>query len=84
MKRFFIVQCLLGLIIPVNAGIYYHPFYQNGVEIRCSDDEPRHSISFKNGRYMLFEHDGDDKFKFPKTFLWPETTDQRYSYFPST
>ena len=84
MKRFFIVQCLLGLIIPVNAGIYYHPFYQNGVEIRCSDDDPRHSISFKNGRYMLFEDDGDDKYKFPKTFLWPETTDQRYSYFPST
>ena len=84
MKRLLLVPFLLGFIPIANAGIYYHPFYQNGIEIRCSDDDPRHSISFKNGRYMLFEDDGDQKYKFPKTFLWPEKTDKRYTYFPST
>ena len=84
MKRLLLAPLLLSLIPSANAGIYYHPFYQNGVEIRCSDDEPRHSISFKNGRYMVFEDDGDEKYKFPKTFLWPEKTDKRYTYYPST
>ena len=72
MKRLLLSSLLLSLFPSANAGIYYHPFYQNGIEIRCSDDDPRHSISFKNGRYMLFEDDGDEKYKFPKTFLWPE------------
>ena len=84
MKRLLFASLILGLIPSANAGIYYHPFYQNGVEIRCDDNEPRHSISFKNGRAMLFEDDGDEKYKFPKSFLWPEKTDKRYSYFLST
>ena len=84
MKRLLFAPFLLGFIPTANGGIYFHPFYQNGVEIRCSDDEPRHSISFKNGRYMVFEDDGDEKYKFPKTFLWPEKTDKRYTYYPST
>ena len=84
MKRLLLVPLLLGLMPSAYAGIYYHPFYQNGVEIRCDDDEPRHAIFFKNGRAMLFEDDGDEKYKFPKSFLWPEKIDKRYSYFPST
>ena len=82
MQRLLLVPLLLGLISSANAGIYYHPFYQKGVEIRCADDEPRHAIFFKNGRAMLFEDDGDKKYKFPKSFLWPEKTDKRYLYFP--
>ena len=84
MKPYLLLLILFGLIPSANAGIYYHPFYQNGVEIRCDDDEPRHAIFFKNGRAMLFEDDGDEKYKFPKSFLWPEKIDKRYSYFPST
>ena len=64
MKRLLLIPLLVGLIPSANAGIYYHPFYQNGVEIRCDDDEPRHAIFFKNGRAMLFEDDGDEKYKF--------------------
>ena len=71
-KKFKILSLLLSLVPSANAGIYYHPFYQNGIEIRCDDDEPRHAIFFKNGRAMLFEDDGDEKYKFPKSFLWPE------------
>ena len=33
---------------------------------------------------MLFEDDGDEKYKFPGTFLFPEKLDERYKYFPST
>ena len=33
----------------------------------------------------VFSEDyGDEKYKFPKSFLWPEKIDNRYSYFPST
>ena len=65
MKRLLLLPLLLGLIPSANAGIYYHPFYQNGVEIRCDDDEPRHAIFFKNGRAMLFEDDGNEASKKP-------------------
>ena len=84
MKKFLLIQLFLGCIIPVNAGIYYYPFYQNGIKVRCGDNQPRHLISFKAGRAMLFEDDGDEKYKFPGTFLFPEKPDERYKYFPST
>ena len=68
MKKFLLIQLFLGCIIPVNAGIYYYPFYQNGIKVRCGDNQPRHLISFKAGRAMLFEDDGDEKYKFSGTF----------------
>ena len=84
MKKFLLIQLFLGCIIPVNAGIYYYPFYQSGIKVRCGDNQPRHLISFKASRAMLFEDDGDEKYKFPGTFLFPEKLDERYKYFPST
>ena len=39
---------------------------------------------FKSGRAMKFEDYGDDKFKFPEVYLFPEKTNKQYSYFPST
>ena len=76
MKKFLLIQLFLGCIIPVNAGIYYYHFYQNGIKVRCGDNQPRHLISFKAGRAMLFEDDGDEKYKFPETFLYPEKPDE--------
>ena len=82
MNRLLLAPLLLGLIPSANAGIYIYPFFNKGIEVRCADDEPKHLISFKSGRVMKFEDYGDEKYKFPKSFLWPEKTDKRYLYFP--
>ena len=84
MKRFLIGTILLGLIPSANAGIYIYPNFKKGIEVRCLDNEPKHLISFKSGRAMKFEDYGDDKFKFPEVYLFPEKTNKQYSYFPST
>ena len=33
---------------------------------------------------MKFEDYGDEKYKFPETYLYPEKPNEKYSYFPST
>ena len=84
MKRLLIAPLLLGLIPSANAGIYIYPNFKKGIEVRCLDNEPKHLISFKAGRVMKFEDYGDDKYKFPEVYLFPEKTNKQYSYFPST
>ena len=84
MKRLLFLPLLFGLIPSANAGIYIYPFFNKGVEVRCADNEPKHLISFKAGRVMEFEDDGEEKYKFPKTYLYPEKPNDDYSYFPST
>ena len=84
MKRLFIVPLLLNLIPSANAGLYIYPLFNKGIEVRCSDNEPKHLISFKAGRVMKFEDYGDDKYKFPEVYLFPEKTNKQYTYFPST
>ena len=84
MKRLLLAPLLLGLIPSANAGIYIYPFFNKGIEVRCLDNEPKHLISFKAGRVMKFEDYGDDKYKFPEVYLYPEKTNKQYSYFPST
>ena len=84
MKRFLLGTILLGLIPSANAGIYIYPNFKKGIEVRCLDNEPKHLISFKSGRAMKFEDYGDDKYKFPEVYLYPEKTNKQYSYFPST
>ena len=75
---------LVGFIPTANAGIYIYPFFKKGIEVRCLDNEPKHLISFKAGRVMKFADYGDDKYKFPEVYLYPEQTNKQYSYFPST
>ena len=84
MKRLLLAPLLLGFIPSANAGIYIYPFFNKGIEVRCADNEPRHLISFKAGRVMKFKDDGDEKYNFPKTYLYPEKPNDKYSYFPST
>ena len=84
MKRLLFLPLLLGLIPTANAGIYIYPFFNEGIEVRCADNEPKHLISFKAGRVMKFEDYGDKKYKFPSTYLYPEKPNDKYSYFPST
>ena len=84
MKRLLIAPLLLGLIPSANAGIYIYPNFKKGIEVRCLDNEPKHLISFKAGSVMKFKDYGDDKYKFPEVYLYPEKTNNQYSYFPST
>ena len=84
MKSLLFIPLVLGLIPSANAGIYIYPFFNKGIEVRCADNEPKHLISFKAGRVMKFEDYGDDKYKFPEVYLFPEKTNKQYSYFPST
>ena len=84
MKRLLLAPLVLGLIPSANAGIYFYPFFNKGIEVRCLDNEPKHLISFKSGRVMKFEDYGDDKYKFPEVYLYPKKTNKLYSYFPST
>ena len=84
MKGLLLVPLIIGITSPVNAAIYYYPFFQKGIEVRCADGEPKHLISFKAGRVMKFGDTGDESYKYPATYLFPEKPDKRYSYFPST
>ena len=60
-KRLILAPLLLGLIPSANAGIYIYPFFEKGIEVRCSDNKPKHLISFKAGRVMKFKDDGEEK-----------------------
>ena len=84
MKKIVFASLLFVLIPTANAGIYIYPFFNKGIEVRCKDNEPKHLISFKAGRVMKFDDYGDEKYKFPETYLYPEKPNDKYSYFPST
>ena len=84
MKRLLFLPLLFGLIPSANAGIYIYPFFNKGVEVRCADNEPKHLISFKAGRVMKFKDYGEEKYRWPETYLFPEKPNKDYSYFPST
>ena len=84
MKRLLLAPLLLGLIPSANAGIYIYPFFNKGIEVRCADNEPKHLISFKAGRVMKFGDDGEEEYRWPKTYLFPEEPNKDFSYFPST
>ena len=84
MKRLLLAPLLLSLIPSANAGIYIYPNFKKGIEVRCLDNQPKHLISFKAGRVMKFEDYGDEKYKFPEVYLYPNKTNREYSYFPST
>ena len=84
MKSLLLAPLLLGLIPSANAGIYIYPFFKKGIEVRCADNEPKHLISFKAGRVMKFKDYGEEKYRWPETYLFPEKPNKDYSYFPST
>ena len=75
---------MFGIIPSADAGIYIYPFFNKGIEVRCADNQPKHLISFKAGRVMKFDDYGDEQYKLPKIYLYPEKPNDNYSYFPST
>ena len=85
MKRLLLAPLIIGISTPVNAGIYYYPSYQDGIEVRCKDGKPKHLVEItKSGRGMKLEGHGDDQYSWPITYLFPESSDEKYKYFPST
>ena len=85
MKRLLLAPLIIGITTPVNAGIYYYPSYQDGIEVRCKDGNPKHLVEItKSGRGLKLEGHGDDQYSWPITYLFPEASDEKYKYFPST
>ena len=85
MKRLLLTPLILGFFSPVNAGIYFYTDYQDGIEVRCKDGKPKHLVEItKAGRGMRLEGHGDDQYSWPITYLFPEASDEKYKYFPST
>ena len=84
MKRLLLAPLILGITTPVNAGIYYYPSYQDGIEVRCKDGRPKHLVEIsKSGRGLKLEGHGDDQYSWPITYVFPEASDEKYKYFPS-
>ena len=84
MKRLLLAPLILGITTPVNAGIYYYPSYQDGIEVRCKDGKPKHLVEVnKAGRGIKLKGHGDDQYSWPITYLFPEAPDEKYKYFPS-
>ena len=85
MNRFLLLAPLIiALSSPVNAGIYYYPLYREGIEVRCKDGKPNNLVENKAGRGMRLPGHGKDQFSWPITYLYPEASDDKYRYFPST
>ena len=85
MKRLLVAPLVLGLSSPANAGIYYYPSYQGGIEVRCKDGKPKHFVEVsKAGRGMKLKGYGDNQYSWPIIYIYPEASDDNYKYFPST
>ena len=85
MRCLLLPPLILSLSAPVNAGIYYYPSYQDGIEVRCKDGKPKHLLEISmTGRGLKLEGHGEDQYSWPITYLFPEAPDDKFKYFPST
>ena len=85
MKHLLLAQLIFGIAVPINAGIYYYPSYQDGIEVRCKDGKPKHLVEIaKSARGLKLDGHGEDQYSWPITYLFPEAPDEKYKYFPST
>ena len=83
MKRLLIAPFLLGFISSANAGVYYYPAFQKGIIVNCANGIADHIVEFKAGRGVKLTGHGEEKYKWPATYLFPEERDKKYKYFPS-
>ena len=85
MRSFLAAPLIFTFFLPVNAGIYFYPSYQDGIEVRCKDGKPKHLVEIaKSGRGLKLDGHGEDQYSWPITYLFPEAPDEKYKYFPST
>ena len=84
MKSFLLASLIIGFIPSVKAGIYHYPLYREGIEVRCKDGKPLRIVEIKSGRGMKLLGNGNNEYSWPMVYLYPEVSDDRYRYFPST
>ena len=84
MKRLLFVSLVVLCALPVSSGVYLYPLYREGIEVRCKDGKPKRLVEIKSGRGMKLLGYGEEQFSWPIIYLYPEASDDRYRYFPST
>ena len=84
MKSLIFSPLILVLNTSINAGIYHYPLYREGIEVRCKDGMPTRIVEIKSGRGMKLIGNGNEEYSWPMVYLFPEASDERYRYFPST
>tara|TARA_B100000945_G_C20301112_1_gene558088 strand:- start:3 stop:392 length:390 start_codon:yes stop_codon:yes gene_type:complete len=83
-KGLLLAPLIVGLISPIEAGIYLYPLYREGIEVRCKDGKPMRIVEIKAGRGMKLQGNGNEEYSWPMVYLFPEASDHKYNYFPST
>ena len=83
-KGLLIAPLILGLASSVEAGIYLYPLYREGIEVRCKNGKPDRVVEIKAGTGMKLQGNGNEEYSWPIVYLFPEASDPRYKYFPST
>ena len=83
-KGLLLAPLILCLASPVEAGIYLYPLYREGIEVRCKDGKPNRIVEIKAGRGMKLQGNGSEEYSWPMVYLFPEASDEKYKYFPST
>ena len=84
MKLILFTSIVFTLALPANSGIYHYPLYREGIEVRCKDGKPKRIVEIKAGRGMKLLGHGEEQYSWPIVYMYPETSDDRYRYFPST
>jgi len=84
MKCLALAQLILMIELPANSGVYHYPLYREGIEVRCKDGKSKRVVELKAGRRMKLLGHGAEQYSWPIIYLFPEASDDRYRYFPST
>ena len=83
-KGLSLTTLILCLGSPIKAGIYFYPLYREGIEVRCKDGMPNRIVEIKAGSGMKLKGNGNEEYSWPMVYLFPEASDEKYKYFPST
>ena len=84
MKALLLTSLILTFVLPASSGVYYYPLYREGIEVRCKDGKSKRIVEIKAGRGMKLLGHGEEKYSWPIIYIYPEASDNKYRYFPST
>ena len=84
MKLILLSSFLISIALPAKSSIYFYPLYREGIEVRCKDGKPKRLVEIKSGRGLKLLGHGEAQYSWPIIYLYPEASDNRYRYFPST
>ena len=83
-KGLLLAPLIFALASRVQAGIYIYPLYREGIEVRCKDGKPNRIVEIKAGSGMKLQGNGNEEYSWPLVYLFPEASNDKYKYFPST